>query len=105
MPRNGDLTITWDEGNHDAMIAQIQALMDRGVAFYKLTETGKIRRKVVASPIVSTDDITDRRILITDAEIEKLLPTMMDLCRNVGLEPPPPPDKPLRRSKDGKTVA
>jgi hypothetical protein len=59
MPRNGDLTIEWDEANHEAVIGQIQALIDRGVAFYKLSETGKIRRKI-GQPIGSTDDITDR---------------------------------------------
>jgi hypothetical protein len=54
MPRDGDLTITWDEAHHDAMIAQIQALMDRGVAFYNLSEAGNIRKKPVASPIDGT---------------------------------------------------
>jgi hypothetical protein len=63
MPRNDDLTITWDEGNHDAMIAQIQALMDRGVAFYKLSESGNMRKKTVARPISGTGDITERKLL------------------------------------------
>jgi hypothetical protein len=35
----GDLTIEWDAANHEVMIGQIQALIDRGVAFYNLAKT------------------------------------------------------------------
>jgi hypothetical protein len=49
MPGNGDLTIAWDAANHDAMIGHIQALIDRGVAFYKLSEAGYIGKKVCCS--------------------------------------------------------
>ena len=61
---------------HDAeMIEHIQALMDRGVTFHRIEtkETGKIRKRVMDNPIASTGEIEDRRVLITDAEIEKLV--------------------------------
>jgi len=60
------------------MIGEVQALMDRGVAFHRIEtkETGKIRKRVAGQPIGSTDEIEDRRLLINDAEIEKLLPTI-----------------------------
>ena len=41
----------------------------------------------MGNPIASTDDITDCKLLIADAEIEKLVPEMWDLCRNLGIEP------------------
>lgn len=36
-------------------------------------ETGKIRKRVMDDPIASTGEIEDRRVLITDAEIEGLV--------------------------------
>jgi hypothetical protein len=57
----------------------------------------------MGNPIASTDDITDREPLITDAEIEKLVPEMWDLCRNLGIEAPPPPDEPQRRVTKGRS--
>ena len=57
----------------------------------------------MGNPIASTDDTTDRKLLITDAEIEKLVPEMWDLCRNLGIEAPPPPDKPQRRVTKGRS--
>jgi hypothetical protein len=100
----GDLTIEWDAASHDAVIGQIQALIERGVAFHRIETkgTGKIRRKMVGQPIGSTTEISDRRVLITDAEIEKLIPDLRDLCENFGIEPPPPPDKPRRRARKGQ---
>jgi hypothetical protein len=72
MPRKGDLTIEWDEANHATMIGQIQALIDRRVTIHRI-ETKKAG-KVVAQPIGSTTEISHRRVLITDAEIAKLVP-------------------------------
>jgi hypothetical protein len=54
------------------MIGEIQALIDRGVASYKLSEKGGVRTKAVARPISATGKITDRRLLIKDADIAKL---------------------------------
>jgi hypothetical protein len=70
----GDLTIAWDEAKHAEMVEHIQALMEKGVAFHRVETkgTGRIRKKVVGQPIRSTDEITDRRLLITDASIAKL---------------------------------
>ena len=45
----GDLTITWDEAHHDVMIGHIQALMDRGIAFYKLSEAGNLRNPAISA--------------------------------------------------------
>jgi hypothetical protein len=57
----------------------------------------------MGNPIASTDDTTDRKLLITDAEIEKLVPEMWDLCRNLGIEAPPPPDERQRRVTKGRS--
>ncbi len=83
------------------MVEHIKALMDRGVTFHRIEarETGKIRRRVAGQQIGSTDEISDRRVMITDAEIEKLVPEPWDLRQNFGLEPPPPSDNPQRRRK------
>lgn len=90
-----DLTIAWSKDKHAEMVEHIQALMDKGVTFHRIEtrETGKIRKKLVptATPIASTDQIQDRRLLITDAEIKKLVyPALFELCQNFGIEPPPP---------------
>ena len=95
-PGKGDLTMSWDGPRDAEIIEHIQALMDKGVTFHPIdtVEKGKIRKRRVttATPIASTDQIQDRRLLITDAEIKKRIPTTWDLCQNLGLEPPPPPD-------------
>jgi|HubBroStandDraft_3_1064219.scaffolds.fasta_scaffold330330_2 hypothetical protein len=72
---DGDLTIAWARAHDAEMIEHIQALMDRGVTFHRIEtkETGKIRKRVMDDPIASTGEIEDRRVLITDAEIEKLV--------------------------------
>jgi hypothetical protein len=77
--RNGDVTIEWSAANHKAVIGQIQALIDRGVAFYKLSETRGIRKKIAARPIRGTGDIVDRRLLIKDADITKIIGSVGDL--------------------------
>jgi hypothetical protein len=70
---HGDLTIAWDESKHDAMVAQIQILMDKGVTFHKLEEQGKIRRKTVAVPISNPAEATGRKLLIKDPDIAKIV--------------------------------
>lgn len=104
MHGGGDPSIEWDAANHEAMIGQIQALMDRGVTFHRIEtkETGRIRKRVAGQPIGSTDDITDRQLLIADAEIEKLFPALFDLCQNLGIEPPRRPDKPRQSARKGQ---
>jgi hypothetical protein len=73
MPRNGDLTIEWDAANHEAVIGHIQALIDQGITFHRIETkgTGKmIPRRVAGRPIGSIADITDRRLLIKDADCQ-----------------------------------
>jgi hypothetical protein len=61
------------------MIGEIQALIERGVALYKLSETRGFQGKVAARPISGTDDITDRRLLIKDADNAKIIGSVGDL--------------------------
>jgi len=70
----GDLTIAWDKDKHAEMVGHIQALIDRGVTFHRINEkTTGIRKKVAGRPIGSATEILHRNVLITDAEIKKLI--------------------------------
>jgi hypothetical protein len=72
MPGNGDLTITWDAANHNAMMGHIEALIAKGVVFHRLSEEGRGHRKVVLRPIRGTTDIAERKILLKAAEVAKI---------------------------------
>lgn len=87
---HGDLTITWDETNQAAMIDHIQGFMDKGIVFYKIEEvaTGKIRKKTTtqAAPISGTGEITDRKLLVKDAQIATLMSAgIADIARFEGV--------------------
>lgn len=83
---HGDLTIEWDEGNNEAMTAQIQALMDKGVSFFKVEDQGKIRKKLVAVPVTSAAEAPDRKLLIKDADIAKIVESgLADISRFSGV--------------------
>jgi len=82
---HGDLTIEWDEGNNEAMTAQIQVLMDKGVTFFKVEDQGKIRKKLVGTPIASATEATDRKLMIKDADIQKIVDSgLADVARFQG---------------------
>lgn len=70
---HGDLTLEWDEGNNEAMTAQIQALMDKGVTFFKIEDRGALRKKLVGVPLDTPADATDRKLLIKDPDIGKIV--------------------------------
>lgn len=70
---HGDLTIEWDEASQDAITPQIQALMDKGVTFFRLEENGKNRKSTVAVPVNGTDEIKERKLLIKDPDIAKIV--------------------------------
>jgi hypothetical protein len=83
---HGDLTIEWDEGNNDAMTSQIQYLMDKGVTFFKIEDQGKVRKKLVGIPIGSAAEATDRKVLIKDADIAKIVDSgLADISRIAGV--------------------
>jgi len=70
---HGDLTIEWDDANTAAMIEHIQAMMDRGITFFKLEEQGKTRKKTVAVPLGTTAEVSGNKVLIKDADIAQIV--------------------------------
>jgi len=71
---HGDLTIEWNEAEHDKVIAGIQTLMEKGVSFHRLEEQGKLRKKTVAIPIAGVAEIGDnKKLLIKDEHIRHFI--------------------------------
>ena len=69
---HGDLKIEWEESNHDAVAAMIQAKMDAGVSFYILDPRSKAKKP----PLVQIENIsqaTGRNVYIRDPDIAKLV--------------------------------
>jgi hypothetical protein len=67
-----DLTITWDETVHDTMISHIEALIAKGIGFYRLGQERRHRKRVVLHPISGTSDIMERKLVIRASEIARI---------------------------------
>ena len=66
---HGDLTIEWDEKNHDEAVKLIQAKMDAGVSFFIVDPTSRKKKKPLM-PISAPSDATARKVFVRDADIK-----------------------------------
>ena len=76
----GDITISWDERNKEAVLAMIRKKMDEGYTFFTTKKYlfGKVRRKSeITKKDLKKDNLED--IIITDEQFEKMVSDMDDM--------------------------
>lgn len=67
---SGDFTVTWEEGDDDAMVELIRRKMEAGVTFYIIAtkKDGQPRRGAVPKPLKEADAAAKHRSLVVKDE-------------------------------------
>ena len=69
--RSGDLTLEWDHANHDAVVEQIQRLLDQGTSLYRISPDRRGRTKLV--PLRGVSDIMERRLVLKAIDLDRIM--------------------------------